>query len=127
MDIPEKLVIFGRAYDVLEIPPSQLADGVIARASYREGVIYLDESVDPALKLNAIWNGVIQAAQQDLHGRLDEAQAKWTALFVHQFLALNPEIAELYTVDFDQADFFEDDSDGDSEKNETDNGRPPLP
>ena len=113
MEIPERLMIFGREYDVVEVRPSQLAGDAIAQASYRDGVIYVDESVDPVLKLGELWKGVLRAARQDLYGSSDDAQTQWIAVFVHQFLAHNPEIAESYLLGLNDVDLFEDDDDDD--------------
>ena len=113
MEIPERLVIFGRVYDVQNVSPSQLSQGIIGQTAYRDGVIYLDESTDLALKLNAMWNEAISVAQQDLHGFVDESQARWIGLFVHNFLIQNPEILECYLGGIEHSSLFDDENDED--------------
>ncbi|MBI5248416.1 MAG: hypothetical protein HY912_02880 [Desulfomonile tiedjei] len=96
MKIPDELVIFGRTYRVLEVSPIHVSEGVLGLASYREGAIYLDPSLDAALGLNTIWHEALYIAQQDVLGTSDEAQARWLALFVHNFLIHNPAILGCY-------------------------------
>jgi hypothetical protein len=122
MEIPEKLVIFGRMYDVRDVSPSQLSEGVIGQTAYRDGVIYLDESTDLALKLNAMWNEAISVAQQDLHGFVDESQARWIGLFIHNFLIQNPEILECYLGGIEQSSLFDDDNNSDKATDKDNNG-----
>jgi hypothetical protein len=97
MQIPDELMIFGRSYKVLEVSPIHVSEGVLGLASYREGAIYLDLSLDPALSLNTMWHEALHIAQQDMLGTTDEDQARWLALFVHNFLIHNPAMLECYT------------------------------
>ena len=83
MQIPNELVIFGRAYDVRDVCPIQCSEGVLGLAAYREGVIYLDENMDMALSLITLWHEAVHIAQQEILGTIDESQARWIALFVH--------------------------------------------
>ncbi len=96
MNIPNEVVIFGRGYRILDVPPINVSEGVLGLACYREGAIYLDKDVDPDLVLNTIWHEALHIAQQDVMGTTDEAQARWLALFVHNFLIHNPRILECY-------------------------------
>jgi hypothetical protein len=97
MQIPDELVIFGRSYKVLEVSPIHVSEGVLGLASYREGAIYLDLSLDPALSLNTMWHEALHIAQQDMLGTSDEDQARWLALFVHNFLVHNPAMLACYS------------------------------
>jgi hypothetical protein len=96
MSIPEEVVIFGRTYEIRDVTPIHCAEGVVGAASYRDGAIYLDQTVDAALGLTTLWHEAIHIAQQEILGEADEAQARWISLFVHTFLAQNPEIVESY-------------------------------
>jgi hypothetical protein len=96
MNIPDELVIFGRTYRVLEVSPIHASEGVLGLAAYREGAIYLDSGLDPNLGLSTMWHEAFHIAQQDMLGTCDEDQARWFALFVHNFLIHNPEVFECY-------------------------------
>ena len=118
MEIPDKLVIFGRVYDVQDVSPSQLSGGILGQAAYRDGVIYLDESTDLALKLSTMWNEAINVVQQDLHGFVDDSQARWIALFVHNFLIQNPEVLECYLGGIEHPSLFDDDDNEETNKSD---------
>lgn len=96
MNVPETMVIFGRRYAVDSVSPYQSSEGILGLAAYRDGVIYLDRGLDPALLLSTLWHEAAHVAQQELLGVVDEAQARWIALFVHNVLVHNPWIAEWY-------------------------------
>lgn len=96
MQLPEEVVIFGRTYAIRDVTPIHCAEGIVGAASYRDGAIYLDQSVDTALGLTTLWHEAVHIAQQEISGEVDEAQARWMSLFVHTFLAQNPGILELY-------------------------------
>ncbi len=115
MQIPDELVIFGRTYDVRNISPIHNLEGVLGLASYREGAIYLDPHLDMGLALSTVWHEVAHIAQQDILGTTDEAQARWIALFVHHFLASNPEILDCYRYGLETPDFDDDDDDEDDD------------
>ncbi len=115
MQIPDELIIFGRTYDVRNISAVHNLEGALGVASYREGVIFLDSRVDMALALNTVWKEAAHIAQQDLLGTTDEAQARWIALFVHTFLASNPEILDCYRYGLETSDFDDDDEHDDDD------------
>jgi len=96
MQIPSEIVILGRAYAVSDVSPVQCSEGVLGQAAYRDGVIYLDRSLDTSLTLSTLWHEAVHIAQQEILGTIDEAQARWVALFVHNFLMDNPSIMECY-------------------------------
>jgi hypothetical protein len=96
MGIPSEVVIFGRTYEVTDVSPLQSSEGVLGQAAYRDGVIYLDESMDMSLTLSTLWHEAAHIAQQEVLGTMDEAQARWIALVVHNFLILNPQVLECY-------------------------------
>ncbi|HMK34568.1 MAG TPA: hypothetical protein VK463_05850 [Desulfomonilaceae bacterium] len=96
MEIPEKIAIFGRMYNIRDLSPMHVSEGVIGMAAYTEGTIYMDRSVDTALFLSTLWHEAVHIAQQDLLGTIDEAQARWIALFVHNLLVQNPSVLECY-------------------------------
>jgi len=100
MQGPDELIIFGRTYRIEEISPIHAAEGVLGLAAFREGVIYLDASLDAPLALSTLWHEAIHIAQQELLGTMDEAQARWIALFVHCLLFQNPEILRCYLEGF---------------------------
>ena len=111
MQIPDELVVFGRAYEVRNTSPVHDLEGVLGSASYRNGTIYLDPSLDMALALNTVWHEVANIAQQEILGAADGAQARWIALFVHNFLLSNPEILDCYRYGLVSSDFDHDDHD----------------
>ena len=82
MGIPTEVVIFGRTYDVSDVSPFQCSEGILGQAAYRDGIIYIDENVDMALSLNTLWHEAVHIAQQEILGTVDEAQARWVALFM---------------------------------------------
>ncbi len=96
MGIATEVVIFGRTYDVSDVSPFQCSEGILGQAAYRDGIIYIDENVDMALSLNTLWHEAVHIAQQEILGTVDEAQARWVALFIHDFLVHNPKILECY-------------------------------
>ena len=96
MGILDRVIVFGRAYDVKDTSAYQASEGILGMAAYRDGVIYLDESLDLALTLNTLWHEATHIAQQEILGIIDEAEARWVALFVHEFLIHNPHILDLY-------------------------------
>jgi hypothetical protein len=96
MHIPEELTIFGRTYDIRDIDPIHTCEGVLGMAAYRDGVIYLDRSMDPSLSLSTVWHEAFHIAQQEVLGTVDEAQARWVSLFIHTFLLQNPGLLECY-------------------------------
>ncbi|MBI4965365.1 MAG: hypothetical protein HY913_18965 [Desulfomonile tiedjei] len=96
MQLPKEVMIFGRTYDVQDLCPIHVSEGVLGLAAYRDGVIYLDQSVDMALSLSTLWHEAIHVAQQEIFGNIDESQARWMSLFVHNFLVHNPEVLEFY-------------------------------
>jgi len=96
MQLPKEIMIFGRTYDIQDLCPIHISEGLLGLAAYRDGVIYLDQSVDMALTLSTLWHEAIHLAQQDIFGNIDEAQARWMSLFIHNFLVHNPEILEYY-------------------------------
>lgn len=96
MPMPEQLVIFGRTYDITDVSPFQISEGVLGQASYRDGVIYLDEDLDLSLSLSALWREAVHIAQQEIDGRVDETQARWISLFVHNLLVQNPDLVRCY-------------------------------
>lgn len=96
MQIPDELVIFGRPYEVRGLSSVHNMEGVLGLASYREGAIYLAADVDLPLTLSTMWHEAAHIAQQEILGTTDEAQARWIALFVHNFLVSNPQILECY-------------------------------
>ena len=96
MAIPREIVIFGRTYQLSDVSPIHTSEGVLGLAAYREGVIYLDAGLDVALSLNTLWHEAVHIAQQDVLGIVDEAQARWVSLFVHNFLVQNPAIVRCY-------------------------------
>jgi len=100
MEIPDQVVIFGRSYEVKDISPFQMSEGILGQAAYRDGVIYVDHGTDLALMLTTLWHEAAHIAQQELHGSIDEAQARWIALFVHNLLLDNPDILECYLTGF---------------------------
>jgi hypothetical protein len=106
MQLPEEVVIFGRTYAIRDVTPIHCAEGIVGAASYRDGAIYLDQSVDTALSLTTLWHEAVHIAQQEILGEADEAQARWISLFVHTFLVQNPDIVEQYGY---QENDFEDD------------------
>ena len=75
MQIPVELIVFGRAYEVRNTSPVHDLEGILGSASYRNGTIYLDPSLDMALALNTVWNEVANIAQQEILGAADGAQA----------------------------------------------------
>jgi hypothetical protein len=99
MQIPEELTIFGRTYDVRDVDPIHACEGILGMAAYRNGVIYLDQGMDPSLMLSTLWHEAFHIAQQEILGAADEAQARWVSLFVHTFLLQNPGILGCYQVE----------------------------
>ena len=97
MRIPSEVVVFGRTYHVNHVSPFQSAEGILGQAAYRDGVVYLDEEMDMALSLSTLWHEAVHIAQQEILGTIDETQARWVALFVHNFLVSNPQIVECYS------------------------------
>lgn len=110
MQIPSELVVFGRTYNVRNVSPVHNLEGVLGLASYREGVIYLDEEMDMALTLNTIWHEAAHVAQQEILGATDEAQARWIAVFVHTFLVNNPAILDCYRYGLEPSSFEDDEA-----------------
>jgi hypothetical protein len=96
MTFPEEVQIFGRMYHISDINPLQGAEGILGLAAYRDGIIYLDQEMDHALSLITLWHEAVHMAQQEILGEVDEAQARWVSIFVHNFLVHNPEISECY-------------------------------
>jgi len=96
MELPKEIMIFGRTYDIQDLCPIHVSEGLLGLAAYRDGVIYLDGSMDMALSLSTLWHEAIHVAQQDIFGNIDESQARWMSLFVHDFLVHNPEVLEFY-------------------------------
>lgn len=96
MAILNRVAIFGRTYDVKDTSPHQFSEGILGMAAYRDGIIYLDETLDLALTLNTLWHEATHIAQQEILGIIDESQARWISLFIHDFLVHNPEVIELY-------------------------------
>jgi len=96
MQLPEEVVIFGRTYALLDVTPIHSSEGVVGAAAYRDGAIYLDQSVDAALILTTLWHEAVHIAQQEILGTVDEPQARWISLFIHTFLIQNPEVVERY-------------------------------
>jgi hypothetical protein len=111
MQIPDELVVFGRSYDVRNTAPVHDLEGVLGLASYRLGAFYLDPSLDMALALRIVWHEVALIAQQEILGTIDPSQARWIALFVHNFLISNPEILDCYRYGMASSDFDDDDDD----------------
>ena len=109
MHVPPEIIIFGRAYAVSDVSPVQCSEGVLGQAAYRDGVIYLDHSLDTSLMLSTLWHEAIHIAQQEILGTIDEAQARWVALFVHNFLMDNPLIMESYLRELNRVPFGDDD------------------
>ena len=105
MQIPAKLTIFGRHYDIRDVDPIHACEGILGMAAYRDGVIYLDRNMDPSLLLNTIWHEALHIAQQEILGTADEAQARWVSLFIHTFLLQNPGILECYLAASNPASF----------------------
>lgn len=95
-DLPDTLTIFGRTFTIKDLPALSAAEGVIGLAAYHEAAIYLDRTADPALRLTTLWHEAIHIVQNDLHGQVDEEQARWISLFVHNLLVHNPAIIECY-------------------------------
>lgn len=96
MEVPEKLTIFGRTYDIRDINPIQASEGILGMAAYRDAAIYLDHSMDSSLALSTLWHEAFHIAQQEILGTVDEAQARWVSLFIHTLLLENPGILECY-------------------------------
>lgn len=96
MELPKEIVIFGRTYDVRDLCPIHISEGILGLAAYRDGVIYLDHSMDMALSLSTLWHEAVHIAQQEIFGNIDESQARWMSLFIHNFLVHNPEILDFY-------------------------------
>lgn len=107
MQIPEKLTIFSRTYDVHDVDPIHAYDGLLGLAAYRDGVIYLDRNMDPPLALNTLWHEAFHIAEQEILGTVDEAQARWVSLFIHTFLLENPAILQSYLDASSPASFHE--------------------
>jgi len=97
MELPTEVHILGRTYQIKDTAPIHDYEGVLGMAAYREGVIYLDRDMDTTLSLNTLWHEAAHMAQQELLGMTDEAQARWIALFVHNFLIQNPAVLECYS------------------------------
>lgn len=95
-NVPDSITIFGREYTIKDLPALSVAEGVIGLAAYHAAVIYIDFSTDPALALTTLWHEAVHVAQNDLHGQVDEREARWISLFVHNMLINNPEILERY-------------------------------
>lgn len=96
MELPDELFIFGRTYGIRNVSPLHLSEGVLGLASYRDGLIYLDQGTDTWLGLSTLWHEAVHVAQQEILGTTDEAQARWMALFIHNFLIENPRIVQCY-------------------------------
>lgn len=96
MKMPVELVVFGRAYQICNVSPMHVSDGVLGMAAYRDATIYIDTSLDPALFLSTLWHEAVHVAQQEILGMTDEDQARWISLFVHNLLIHNPSILECY-------------------------------
>lgn len=96
MGIPDELIVFGRVYEILDLSPIHVSEGVMGLAAYREGAIHLDKSLDLPLRLSTLWHEAALIAQQEILGTVDEAQARWIALFVHNLLVGNPSLLEAY-------------------------------
>jgi hypothetical protein len=105
MQIPAELTIFGRTYDVRDVDSVHACEGILGMAAYRDGVIYLDRSLDPSLALSTVWHETLHIAQQEILGTADEAQARWVSLFIHTFLLHNPGILECYLTASNPASF----------------------
>ncbi len=105
MQIPEELTIFGRTYNIHDINPIQAAEGILGMAAYRDGVIYLDSAMDSSLALSTLWHEAFHIAQQEILGTVDEAQARWVALFIHTLLLQNPGILDCYQAASNPASF----------------------
>jgi hypothetical protein len=105
MQIPGELTIFGRTYDVRDVDSVHACEGILGMAAYRDGVIYLDQSMDPSLTLSTLWHEALHIAQQEILGTADEAQARWVSLFVHTFLLQNPGILECYPTETNPVSF----------------------
>lgn len=115
MEIPGEVVIFGRNYDVSDVSPFQCSEGILGQAAYRDGVIYIDENMDLALTLSTLWHEAAHIAQQEILGTIDEGQARWISLFVHNFLIQNPQVLECYLSGL-ETDSFDDEEDTDGAK-----------
>ena len=102
-NVPDSITIFGREYTIKDLPALSVAEGVIGLAAYHDAVIYIDLSADPALALTTLWHEAVHVAQNDLHGQVDEREARWISLFVHNLLVHNPEILEKYLELVEQA------------------------
>ena len=109
MLLPDEVVIFGRTYEIRDITNIHSMEGVLGLAAYRDGVIYVDENTDLSLSLNTLWHEATHIAQQEILGSTDEAQARWIALFAHNFLVNNPEILECYAQGMEAAGGFDED------------------
>ncbi len=96
MELPDELFIFGRTYGIRNVSPVHVSEGVLGLASYRDGLIYLDKDMDTWLGLSTLWHEAVHVAQQELMGATDEAQARWMALFIHNFLIENPRLIRCY-------------------------------
>jgi hypothetical protein len=96
MKLPEEVFIFGRTYGIRNVSPCHLSEGVLGLASYRDGLVYLDQGTDLWLGLSTLWHEAVHVAQQEILGTTDEAQARWMALFIHNFLMENPQLVRCY-------------------------------
>ncbi|MEW6114900.1 MAG: hypothetical protein AB1664_22395 [Thermodesulfobacteriota bacterium] len=105
MPISSHMVIFDRTYEIKDISPLQSSEGILGQSAYRDAVIYLDKSVDLSLSLRTLWHEAVHVAQQDLSTAVDEAEARWIALFVHNLLAANPWLAGCYLDELDTVPF----------------------
>jgi hypothetical protein len=110
MQTPDELIIFGRVYDILDLGPLHVSEGVMGLAAYRDGAIHLDKGLDLPLRLSTLWHEAVHIAQQEILGITDEAQARWVALFIHNLLLSNPSLLECYLYGLKLMPFgFEDD------------------
>lgn len=96
MQAPDELIIFGRVYDILDLSPIHVSEGVMGLAAYRDGAIHLDKTLDLSLRLSTLWHEAAHIAQQEILGAIDEAQARWMALFIHNLLVSNPSLLDCY-------------------------------
>ncbi len=108
MELPDELFIFGRTYGIRNVSPLHVSEGVLGLASYRDGLIYLDKDMDTWLGLSTLWHEAVHVAQQELMGATDEAQTRWMALFIHNFLIENPRLVQCYLAETQPTSFDDD-------------------
>jgi len=92
----DRLVLYGRAYTVEDMPDMMIRNGFLACTEYIDGVISMSACMDQALWLKTLIHEVTHVAQNESGKDSSEDEANWVATMVHDLLVNNPDIALAY-------------------------------